>query len=127
MVFHYYQSFQSMSSNADLDRESLTRLRLKSGLDPARFLEIMTGTLFAAPVYKIYGKLIAEEQFSPAGFAVPLGLKDVRLVLAAADAASVPMPVANVVRDHLLTAQARGRQELDWSSLAKVVAENAGL
>ena len=41
--------------------------------------------------------------------------------------ASVPMPVANVVRDHLLTAQARGRQELDWSSLAKVVAENAGL
>jgi len=106
--------------------EAFALLR-KSGLDPARFLEIMTGTLFAAPVYKIYGKLIAEEQFSPAGFAVPLGLKDVRLVLAAADAASVPMPVANVVRDHLLTAQARGRQELDWSSLAKVVAENAGL
>jgi 3-hydroxyisobutyrate dehydrogenase-like beta-hydroxyacid dehydrogenase len=106
--------------------EAFALLR-KSEVAPARFLEIMTGTLFAAPVYKTYGKLIAEEQFSPAGFAVPLGLKDVRLVLAAADAASVPMPVANVVRDHLLTAQARGRQDLDWSSLAKVVAENAGL
>ena len=99
----------------------------KSGLDPLQFLEIMTGTLFAAPVYKTYGKLIVEEQFRPAGFTVPLGLKDVRLALAAAEAASVPMPVANIVRDHLLTALARGRADWDWSSVAKVVAENAGL
>ncbi|MGE5326276.1 MAG: NAD(P)-dependent oxidoreductase, partial [Deltaproteobacteria bacterium] len=61
------------------------------------------------------------------GFKVPLGLKDVRLLLAAADAASVPMPIAGIAHDHLLTALARGREEFDWSSIAKVVAENAGL
>jgi 3-hydroxyisobutyrate dehydrogenase-like beta-hydroxyacid dehydrogenase len=99
----------------------------KSGVEPHHFLHIITSTLFSAPVYKNYGRIIVDERFEPAGFKVPLGLKDVRLVLAAADAAGVPLPIANIVRDHLLTAMARGRQELDWSSLARVAAENAGL
>jgi 3-hydroxyisobutyrate dehydrogenase-like beta-hydroxyacid dehydrogenase len=99
----------------------------KSGVDPEFFLEVMTSTLFAAPVYKTYGNLIAKEQFEPPAFKVPLGLKDVRLVLAAAEAVSVPMPIASLVRDHLLTAMARGRTELDWSSFARIPAENAGL
>jgi 3-hydroxyisobutyrate dehydrogenase-like beta-hydroxyacid dehydrogenase len=106
--------------------EAFALLR-KSGVDPALFLDIMTSTLFAAPVYKTYGNIIAHEQFEPAGFKVPLGLKDIRLVLAAAEAASAPMPIAGIVRDHLLTTIARGRQELDWSSVARVSAENAGL
>ncbi len=99
----------------------------KSGLDAKRFLEIMTGTMFAAPVFKNYGNIIAEERYEPAGFKVALGLKDVRLMIAAAEAANVPMPVANVVRDHLLTAMARGQQELDWTVIARIAAENAGL
>lgn len=99
----------------------------KSGLDAKRFLEIMTGTMFAAPVFKNYGNIIAEEKYEPAGFKVTLGLKDVRLVLAAAEAANVPMPVANVFHDHLLTAMARGQQELDWTVIALIAAENAGL
>lgn len=99
----------------------------KSGVHPERFLEAMTSTLFAAPVYKIYGNIIAQEQFEPAGFKIPLGFKDVSLVLAAAEAVSAPMPIASLVRDHLLTTLARGRQELDWSSLAQISAENAGL
>lgn len=98
----------------------------KLGVHPGQFLDIMTSTLFSAPVYRNYGQIIVEERFEPAGFKVPLGLKDARLVLAAAEAAAVPMPIANIVRDHLLTAIARGRQELDWSSLARVAAENAG-
>jgi 3-hydroxyisobutyrate dehydrogenase-like beta-hydroxyacid dehydrogenase len=106
--------------------EAFTLLR-KSGVDPRIFYEAMTASLFAAPVYKGYGSLILDENFQPAGFKVPLGLKDVRLVLAAADGVSVPMPFANIIRDHLLTAVARGRQDHDWSSLARVVAENAGL
>lgn len=99
----------------------------KSGVHPERFLEAMTSTLFAAPVYKIYGGLIAQGQFEPAGFKVPLGLKDIRLVLEAAETVSAPMPIASLVRDHLLTTLARGRHELDWSSLAQISAENAGL
>jgi 3-hydroxyisobutyrate dehydrogenase-like beta-hydroxyacid dehydrogenase len=99
----------------------------KSGVEPAQFLEFATHSLFSAPVYKTYGEIIAKEKFQPAGFKVPLGLKDARLVLAAADAASTPMPVANVVHAHLLTALARGRKDWDWSSLACIAAENAGL
>jgi 3-hydroxyisobutyrate dehydrogenase-like beta-hydroxyacid dehydrogenase len=106
--------------------EAFALLR-KSGVEPTTFLEIMTGSLFGAPIYRNYGALIASEKFQPAGFKSPLGLKDARLVLAAAEAAAAPMPIASIVRDHLLTVIARGGQELDWSSLARVSAENAGL
>ncbi len=106
--------------------EAFALLR-KSGVDPAKFLDFATNSLFAAPIFRTYGDLIVNEKYQPAGFTVPLGLKDVRLVLAAAEAAAVPMPVAGIVHDHLLTALARGREQFDWSSLARVVAENAGL
>ncbi len=99
----------------------------KSGVDPERFLDVMTSTLFAAPVYKTYGNLIAKEQFLPAGFKIPLGLKDVSLVLAAAGDARAPMPIASLVRDHILAAIARNGEELDWSSFSLISAENAGL
>jgi 3-hydroxyisobutyrate dehydrogenase-like beta-hydroxyacid dehydrogenase len=99
----------------------------KSGVDPKTYLEILTGSLFNAPVYKVYGGLIAEGKYEPVGFRMALGLKDVRLVLAAADSASVPMPVASLVRDRFLSGVARGMQDADWSSIARLVAENAGL
>jgi len=106
--------------------ESVALMR-KYEVDPRRFLEIMTETLFAAPVYRTYGALIAEQKYQPAGFKLELGLKDVRSVLAAAEAKAVPMPVASIVRDHFLSAIARGGADLDWSALAKVTAEDAGL
>ena len=106
--------------------EAFALLR-KSGVEPAKFMEFATSSLFAAPIYRTYGDMIVNERYQPAGFKVPLGLKDVRLVLAAAEAVAVPMPIAGIARDHLLTALARGREEFDMSSIARVVAENAGL
>jgi 3-hydroxyisobutyrate dehydrogenase-like beta-hydroxyacid dehydrogenase len=99
----------------------------KSGVDPGALLEFLTTTMFTAPVYKSYGELIIQEKHEPAGFALPLGLKDVRLVLQAAEAASVPMPIASVLRDRFLTAMARGNQAKDWSVIGRVAAEDAGL
>lgn len=99
----------------------------KGGIDPATLLEILTSTLFGAPVYATYGRLIVEGAFSPAGFTVPLGLKDNRLVLRAAEALQTPLPFANVVRDRFLSALAAGQAELDWSSIAKIVAREAGI
>ena len=61
------------------------------------------------------------------GFALPLGLKDIRLVLQAAEARNVPMPVASVVRDRFVTAMARGNADKDWSVLGRLAAEDAGL
>jgi len=99
----------------------------KSGVDPHRYLEILTGTLFSAPVYKTYGGLIAEEKYEPAGFKMALGLKDIRLALAAADAQAVPMPLASLVHDHFLAGVAQGQGDSDWSALARLCARNAGL
>lgn len=102
-------------------------LMRKSGVAPAQFLEILNGSLFQSSLYENYGKLIVEERFEPAGFRLRLGLKDVGLVLRAAEGVAVPMPLASLIRDQLLSAVARGQGDLDWSSLAKVSAQNAGL
>jgi 3-hydroxyisobutyrate dehydrogenase-like beta-hydroxyacid dehydrogenase len=99
----------------------------KSGVDPTALLDFLTSTLFNAPVYKNYGNLIVEGKYEPAGFLLPLGLKDIRLVLQAAESTQVPMPMASLVRDRFLTAMARGHHEKDWSVLGRIAAEDAGL
>jgi 3-hydroxyisobutyrate dehydrogenase-like beta-hydroxyacid dehydrogenase len=96
------------------------------GVRPAALLEILGNTLFAAPVYRNYGALIADRRYEPAGFRLELGLKDVRLVLAAGESARTPLPVASLLRDHLLEAIARGDGELDWAALAEVARRHAG-
>jgi 3-hydroxyisobutyrate dehydrogenase-like beta-hydroxyacid dehydrogenase len=83
--------------------------------------------LFPAPVYKNYGGIIADEKFEPAGFKLRLGAKDNRLVLAAAEEVAVPMPTASLVRDQFVAATAQGYADADWSAIARVVYENAGL
>ena len=103
---------------------ALTR---KHGINPQQYLDILTSTLFTAPVYKVYGALIAGEQYEPAGFKLALGLKDVRLAQAAADAAMVPMPFAGVLHDRYMTAVAQGHGHLDWAGIARLSAEAAGL
>ena len=80
----------------------------KGNVDPHLFLEVMDA-LFASPLYANYGRMIADEQFEPAGFALRLGLKDVRLMLETAQECQAPMPVASLIRDHLLSAMAAGR------------------
>jgi 3-hydroxyisobutyrate dehydrogenase-like beta-hydroxyacid dehydrogenase len=97
------------------------------GIRSADFLDILTSTLFAGPVYQNYGRLIAAQRYQPAGFTVTLGLKDVRLALEAAESERVPMPVAGVLRDHFLEALAAGRGEQDWAALAEVAATHAAL
>lgn len=99
----------------------------KAGIDPHRYVDILTGSLFSAPLYKTYGAIIADEKYEPAGFKMSLGLKDVRLALAAADARTVPMPAASLVRDHFLAGVAQGYGDADWAGLARVCAQEAGL
>ncbi len=97
------------------------------GLAAGDFLDIMTQTLFAAPAYQGYGKLIAESRYEPAGFPARLGFKDVGLALEAGDDARVPLPFAGVVREALLEALAHGGGERDWASLAAIAAGRARL
>jgi 3-hydroxyisobutyrate dehydrogenase-like beta-hydroxyacid dehydrogenase len=98
----------------------------KGGVDKNQYLDVMTSTLFGAPIYKTYGKLIADEKFEPPGFAAPLGLKDVRLALAAGDELQVPLPLASLLRDRFLTLLANGGDKLDWSAVGGLAAKDAG-
>jgi 3-hydroxyisobutyrate dehydrogenase-like beta-hydroxyacid dehydrogenase len=99
----------------------------RAGIDPQRYLDFLTSTLFDAPVYKTYGALIADGRFAPAGFAAPLGQKDIRLVLAAAEDLRVPLPLASLLRDRFLTLLAHGGEELDWSAIGQLPAVDAGV
>jgi 3-hydroxyisobutyrate dehydrogenase-like beta-hydroxyacid dehydrogenase len=99
----------------------------KGGLDQHQYLDFLTSSLFTAPIYKTYGTLIADKKFKPAGFAAPLGFKDVRLALAAGDALRVPLPLANLLRDRFLRLLGRGDETVDWSAISQLAAEDAGL
>jgi 3-hydroxyisobutyrate dehydrogenase-like beta-hydroxyacid dehydrogenase len=99
----------------------------KAGIDQRIYLDLLTSTLFNVPLYKNYGGLIVERKFEPAGFAAPLGLKDIGLTLAAAGELQVPMPVASLLHDRLLTLVARGGAALDWSAISSLSAADAGL
>jgi 3-hydroxyisobutyrate dehydrogenase-like beta-hydroxyacid dehydrogenase len=99
----------------------------KYGVDPHQYLEMLTSSLFNAPVYKTYGNLIVEQKFEPAGFKLKLGLKDTRLVLQAGDDVAAPLPIASVIRDHYLAGMANGMEDKDWSALGLLAAQRAGL
>ncbi|QCP51316.1 NAD(P)-dependent oxidoreductase [Trinickia violacea] len=95
------------------------------GVAMSDFLDVITSSAFPGPVYQGYGKLIAEGRYEPAMFKARLGLKDVRLALAAGDAASTPLPIASVVRDSLLDAIAHGDGDKDFAVLGQVAARRA--
>ena len=98
----------------------------KGGLDAHDYVDILTSTLFGAPIYQTYGTLLADGKFEPAGFAAPLGHKDIRLLLAAAEELRVPMPIASLLRDRFLTLLAQGGDSLDWTAICALAAKDAG-
>jgi 3-hydroxyisobutyrate dehydrogenase-like beta-hydroxyacid dehydrogenase len=99
----------------------------KNGIARSCVADLLTQTVFDCPVYRNYGKQIAEQRYEPALFKLSLGLKDIGLALQTAAASKVPMPLASLLHDHLLAAVAKGRGELDWTGLAGEVSEGAGL
>jgi 3-hydroxyisobutyrate dehydrogenase-like beta-hydroxyacid dehydrogenase len=101
-------------------------LMRKAGISVHQFLEIVN-TVFGSPIFAVYGQIIADEKYEPAGFRMKLGLKDVRLALAAAEEQAVPMPLAGIIRDHFLQGIALGYGDQDWAAIARVIAANAGL
>jgi 3-hydroxyisobutyrate dehydrogenase-like beta-hydroxyacid dehydrogenase len=103
---------------------ALTR---KFDVDPAVFNEVLTDGLFAAPAYKAYGGIIAKQAYDQVGFTTRLGLKDANLMLAAGEAANVPLPSCCIYRDSLLSAIARGEGDLDWAVIARVRARASGI
>jgi 3-hydroxyisobutyrate dehydrogenase-like beta-hydroxyacid dehydrogenase len=100
----------------------------KNGIERRRIIDFMTSTLFSSPIHQIYGKSLIERRYEPpAGFRLEMGLKDIGLVLRTAAASHTPMPVANIVRDRMLSGMAKGRAAWDLASLSLGASEDAGL
>jgi 3-hydroxyisobutyrate dehydrogenase-like beta-hydroxyacid dehydrogenase len=99
----------------------------KYGVVPQVFYEVMTESLFAAPAYKVYGKIMVDEAYDKVGFTTLLGLKDFGLIMAAAEQGRVPLPSGNALRDRLLSAVAHGDGEKDWAVVAREQARASGL
>jgi 3-hydroxyisobutyrate dehydrogenase-like beta-hydroxyacid dehydrogenase len=106
--------------------EAMT-LAEKGGVPKDLLLEVLTGSLFDIPLFKNYGRALAEQRFKPAGFTAPLGLKDMRLAGESAESLRVPMPLLGILRDHLLQAIATEGPDIDWSGIGAAVRKNAGL
>lgn len=99
----------------------------KGGVDRHLYLDLLTSSIFNVPLYKNYGAMIADRHFEPAGFAAPLGQKDMGLVLAAAEELKVPLPFADILRDRFQELMAHGGDRLDWSAVGSLAAKDAGL
>ncbi len=98
-----------------------------NGINATDLLEVLTSSLFTAPLYKNYGGIIADRRYEPAGFRLALGLKDVRLALAAGEAVHAPLAIGSLLRDDFLNAIAHGQSDQDWGAVAEVSRRRAGL
>jgi 3-hydroxyisobutyrate dehydrogenase-like beta-hydroxyacid dehydrogenase len=98
----------------------------KSGIDKRAFVALLASTIFPAPAYASYGELIATSKFKPAGFVAPLGFKDIRLMLAAAEDLRVPMPLGGLLHDRFQRLLNQGGEDLDWAAIGGLAAQDAG-
>ena len=95
----------------------------RGGVDPKALLAMFSETLFGSRVVQGYGPRIVERKFTPPGFAVPLARKDFGLVLDAARAAGLAMPIAELVAGRLDRLAATGRHGYDFAGISEVVGE----
>lgn len=119
-------NFMIMSS-LEIMAEAFT-LAEKYGLDRAKIADFFGSTIFNAPIYQNYGKLIANKQYEPVGFTTKLGYKDARLAFKLAQQSETPMPVGTLIHNRLLTAVAKGLGERDWvEAVGRGVTDDAGV
>ncbi|OIQ63870.1 3-hydroxyisobutyrate dehydrogenase [mine drainage metagenome] len=99
----------------------------KNGVDRNALAGFLGQTIFACPIYQNYSRILAERAYEPAGFKLELGMKDVRLVRDVAEHATLPMPLADLLHERLLTSLAKGRAQLDWTAIELLSAEDGGM
>ena len=114
-------------ASLELMSEAYT-LAEKYQVDRKTVADFFGSTLFSAPIFKNYGKLIAEKQYQPVGFKAKLGYKDARLAFQLSQQSETPMPLVSLIHNRMLTAVAKGWGEQDWvEAISRGVTEDAGL
>ncbi len=100
-------------------------LARKSGLDPQQWMNMLTQTIFNAPVYFSYGNILLKETYQPASFSLRLGLKDVNLVMEQAAETNAPMMFGKALQERLQQCVANGLGEYDWTAIALALKEKS--
>jgi 3-hydroxyisobutyrate dehydrogenase-like beta-hydroxyacid dehydrogenase len=77
----------------------------KNGVDPKAVVDMLTQTLFPAPIYQSYGKMIAEKTVHFSQSNIPL--KDVDLFKKTAQQVESPTPIASLLHDLLRSDEGR--------------------
>ena len=96
-------------------------LRLETTLDVIHGTTATNGQLKMAWPAKVLKGDVAP------GFTIDLAHKDLTLIVDAANAAMVPVPVAAAAREAFSVARSRGKGALDFSAIVDVLCENAGI
>lgn len=100
--------------------ETITMVE-RQGVEPGRFVELLTSSLFGGVAYTGYGNEIANQGYFPPGFHMALGRKDLQLAEDVAASGSVTlatMPALIAVFERAL-ADAE-LKEGDWGAIAEV-------
>lgn len=92
-----------------------------AGIDPNTFMEILTHTAFTGSAYTGYGPMIVNRAYTPLGFSMTMGLKDVKLIEDAAADVGLTLPVASVLHELFERAiDDPDLTDLDWSAIAEL-------
>lgn len=108
--FLIISAIESMAEGIDLAR--------KSGIDATAWMNMLTQSLFAAPLYINYGNILLKEMYQPPGFTLKLGLKDANLIMEQAREVKAKMPIGQFMQQRLNEAVALGFAEHDWTAVA---------
>lgn len=115
-----------ISSAIESMSESFSLLK-KNQVNLNDFISMMMMGPFACPVYQTYSQIIVDEKFEPPGFTLMNGLKDISLALECAEVSQVPMPLLSLLHNRFLSGMAKGREDMDWSSISLSSFEDAGI
>ena len=95
------------------------------GVEPAAALEVLIGSMAYARVMDVKGRKMVEGDFALQA-RLSQHLKDVRLILAGAASAGLPLPLSETHRRLLEQAEAAGLGGLDNSAIIKVIQKPQG-
>jgi len=86
----------------------------KLGLDTATVENLMINQVLPNPAVKEYARRVRTHYYEDAGATLITGLKDLTMIIREAAEVRTPLPIANLVRNNILSELARGHDDLDW-------------
>ena len=95
------------------------------GVDPNRFLEVIEGGPLGVPYAQMKGQMMIEEEF-PTSFSANLARKDANLVLQAAEANGLRLPLTEAAAEHFDEAINAGHGEEDMAAIYQATRPDRG-